>query len=92
MTSIDPDLPHLRRKAQAGVRRKPLFWHDDGVGWHHELGYADEWEVICPCMGDNRGPEYLQGDACVCFPGPCVPNRRLGQLLMSKRREPLDLT
>jgi hypothetical protein len=72
MTSTDPDLPRLRRKAQAGVRRKPLFWNDDGVGWYHELGYADAWEVICPCTGDTGGPEYLQGDHVRRFRGPYV--------------------
>jgi hypothetical protein len=69
-TTTDPDLPRLRRKAQAGVRRKPMFWNDDGSGWHHELGYADEWEVICPCTGDAGGPDYMQSNDVRRFRGP----------------------
>jgi hypothetical protein len=55
---------------QAGARRKPLDWLDDGRTPDAESGYANEWEVICPCTGDDGGPSELQALEVQRFRGP----------------------
>lgn len=55
---------------QAGARRKPLKWHEDGRTPDCEGGYADEWEVICPCTGDDGGPAEGQTLEVRRFRGP----------------------
>ncbi len=59
---------------QASARRKPLVWLNDGSAWDHEAGYADEWEVICPCTGDDGGPAERQSPEVQAFRGP-YPSR-----------------
>jgi hypothetical protein len=53
---------------QASARRKPLVWLDDTT-WDEQAGYA-EWEVICPCTGDDGGPAERQSEAVQRFRGP----------------------
>jgi hypothetical protein len=55
---------------QAGARRKPLHWQEDGRTPDAEAGYDDVWEVICPCTGDDGGPAELQSPDVQRFRGP----------------------
>ena len=60
----------LNVNPQAGARRKPLSWHEDQKTPDCEGGYLDAWEVICPCTGDDGGPDHLQSEEVQRFRGP----------------------
>jgi hypothetical protein len=48
----------------------------DGSDWDHDAGYTDEWEVICPCTGDDGGPDFLQSEDVRSFRGPYATRER----------------